>query len=331
MRHALLFPALCVLVSCGGDSRTPTSPEPSDGGPAYLETAGEWTLAGRVTTTLSRAPVAGARVSAGDIQAVTDSSGRFELRSDSTLAGPLAVKVQKGGYVTRYTHVAHPRDRALEIGAIASGRPFSLGFYRALLRNYQESGYLYPNLRWTRRPTFYLRTRDQTGRAVDPDVLRLVRRELVSAFSAWTGGRYKARVQQGAADRPDAPGVVRILFIRGRRSPICGRATVGGDSGWMELYLSNCNCGSRKITAATVWHEAGHTAGFFHVRGRYMMNPYLNNLCDRRVDISSAERHHSRIAYDRPHGNTDPDRDPPDFALEQPVAGDGPIVSCPRP
>ena len=64
--------------------------------------------------------------------------------------------------------------------------------------------------------------------------------------------------------------------------------------------------------------------GFFHVRDRSsMMFPFIAGDCPA-GQLSAAETYHAGIAYSRPRGNLDPDRDPPTGAAF--TATDRPLV-----
>jgi hypothetical protein len=158
-------------------------------------------------------------------------------------------------------------------------------------------------------------------------VLDTLRRELPAAFSAWTSGKYRATVEDGTAERSPSAGLVRVSLTRSREGA-CARATVGGNQ--VTFNVDRCGCGSVKIDPGVIWHEVGHTAGFWHVTGRHIMTPFFQGSCALRLALSAEERHHVRLAYERPPGNLDIDRDPASFAfLQEPrLEIPGPELSC---
>jgi hypothetical protein len=319
---ALLLP---LAVGCGGDGGSRSGPT----APTTPVAPSEWTLSGQVVTTLGAQPVAGATVSAAELSATTDATGRFEFRRATALAGPIAVSVSAGGMLTRQTHLASPRSTPLTVDVIADRAPFDLAFYRQLVRNGLEQPEQLAMLhRWTRDATFYLLTLDASGRRVEPEVLAMIRRELPAAFAYWTDGHYRATVEEGTEERPAQVGLVRVTFERSSDGA-CALATVGGNDGVMQFNLDRCGCGSVKVTPNVVWHEVGHTAGFWHVAGDHMMNRYYNEYCGSVIHQCETERWHARIAYTRPFGNLDPDHDPESFSLIEAGLGTRPTVTCP--
>jgi hypothetical protein len=325
MRIAVMTLAVaCLLSGCGDGSsgRAPTQPTP------VIPTVSEWTLAGRVTTTISGEPVAGATIAATDVTATTDGAGRFELKRPLAPVSPLEVTVSAGGYLSRETQVIHPRATPLVVDIIAERTPFDLSFYRALVRDgFESPGELKATHRWTRNAIFYLKTVDDTGRSLEPEVLARLQQEIPRAFSEWTSGRYRATLEIGAEDRPEVEGLVRVNFTRDPDFEHCALATVGGNYGWITFRLDYCGCGSLRIDPRTMWHEVGHTAGFWHVRGDFVMDKYFEGGCTAYPAITAPEQYHARVAYERPFGNIDPDQDPIWFHMLR--AGEAPpVVTC---
>jgi hypothetical protein len=167
-------------------------------------------------------------------------------------------------------------------------------------------------LRWNVSPRFYLKTVDQKGRAIEPEVLTVVRDALFRATPLFTGGKLTTvAVESGTDTRADADGWITIEI---RRDPdersTCGYAYVGENPGSITLFDDVCSCGSVKIPGSVVMHEVGHTLGFFHVSdNRSVMYPFAPGNCPP-GDLSASEKYHAAIAYSRPRGNVDPDNDP---------------------
>jgi hypothetical protein len=324
-RHLVVVGGCLMLAACGGGGNsTPTHTAPT--GPSAPPPP-QWALTGRVVATLSGEPLEGARITAGELTATTAADGRFELRRSTSPRSPLALVVERAGFLTRGTAASLPRQKDLLIDLIAERAPFDLSFYRALARDGLESTELEPLWPWTRDATFYLQTVDDTGRTLEPEVLAVLRQNIPAAFATWTHGQRRAVLQEGTADRAKAPGLVVVRFTRSREGS-CATATIGGNDGWMRFNVDRCGCGSLKIDPETIWHEVGHIAGFWHVEGKHVMAPMFSGFCTPYAQLSAAEQHHSRIVYSRPYGNRDPDNDPASFWLVRPEAVKRPTVSC---
>ena len=70
------------------------------------------------------------------------------------------------------------------------------------------------------------------------------------------------------------------------------------------------------------------TSVIVHVPGNHLMNREYNNDCGSVIQKTDIETWHTRIAYARPFGNTDPDHDPDWYSRLQPGIGAKPVVSC---
>ena len=243
----------------------------------------------------------------------TDAEGRFRLGADTRPPdAPMPVTVEAAGHLPRRTFLKWERgDRETVLDLIPEGRPFSPDFFRQLMRDAYDSPHaLEPFRRWTATPRFFLRTVYQDGRAVEPEVLTVIRQALGWSVPGFTGGTMSAMVDEGTQTPPPTSGVIRILVLRDDPGgTVCGRASVGRNPGNITLFSDACNCGSIKVPAEVVAHEVGHALGFWHVSDRRsIMYPTIKSRCPSGA-LSGDERYHSALAYRRSPGHLEPDTD----------------------
>lgn len=331
MRALWSLPALAFVAACGGGS-SPSTPS----APAPLPQPAAWTLAGTLTDTLTGGPVAGATLTFdGRPPVTTAADGRWQLTGTGTAARRQIVKIEAAGYVTRETAVAWNaagrQDVALDI--IPDRAPFSLPFFRQLVRDALDSpGELRPLERWQSDPNFYIRTRNpRTGQPFEAWEVDAIVHAIRESVPQLTGGRFSAGIiETGLEAREARAGYIAVLFVFEPEGEFCGRAYVGADPGQITINYDRCarECGSLKIGPEIIAHEVGHAMGFWHTAGE---RDIMSNSRDRRcgnVEFSAGERLHARVAYSRPRGNMDVDRDPlPYAAMEH---GEPRMIVCYR-
>jgi hypothetical protein len=296
-------------------------------------------LRGTVKDISTGAPVAGAMVSVliGQTPTVltTDSSGAWEFSRTGATPTGIPVDVTAGGFISRQTHLrweAGTRD-GIEIGLIRDAAPFSMQYYRELVRDaYTDPAAELRNLRrWATPPDFYIDTRNpRSGGTISSQELERLIILIREAVPQMTGGRFQAgSIESGPEARAPRVGYINVSFFHEPEGERCGWALVGANPGEIELNYGVDICGSRcgAFPWRTVSHEVGHALGFYHVAdGRVMNVDWFDRDCDR-TTFSAAEQYHASIAYSRPNGNRDPDVDPSSALLMQPA--DRPVrISC---
>ena len=312
MRHALAIAALGVLIGCGGGGGGGTPPSTVPPPPPTTL----WTITGRITAYGSGAPVSGATVTPDGFTAVqTDANGGYKITGTTRPTSPsIKITVMGGGYLTRVFYARYQQGErgGVDVNVIQNVPPFSMDFYLALLRDSYETpgGPLQPNRRLMSSPKFYVRTVDQNGKAVEPEVLAVVLPAIRQAVRDWTNGVLSvSTLETGTETRQRTEGWVVVNITRDYQSTFCGQSYVGSTQGQIDLVDDRCNCGSTKISGATVAHEVGHAMGFFHVGDPdSLMFPYAPGNCPP-GRLSANERYHSALAYARTRFNTDPDTD----------------------
>ena len=321
--------ALVVAASCGGGSPSPAAPSTPVTPVTPAAPTNTWSVAGRLVETIGRRAIEGAQIApAWDLPpAIAGGDGAFQLGAVANPPStPYKLTVSGSGLITREVWVTWERGARTDVtlDAIRDAAPFSMEYYRQLVRGtYDQPGAPWPVLRWTTSPKFYVKTVDQNGRAIEPEVLVVVLDALARAVPAYTGGTLNAAaIETGTGLRPEAEGWINVDIVRNpNERSICGTALIGANPGTITLYNDVCSCGSRKIPGATVMHEVGHALGFFHVPDRNsVMFPFIPGNCPP-GDLSAAEKYHSAIAYSRPRGNREPDNDPSNSRFLTPAFG----------
>jgi len=317
IKHFTLCLGLC-LAACGGSAPTQPTPQQPPAAPP-TSTPPVMTLSGTVSATNGGRPLAAATVEAATASATTDGSGSYSLTLPAGTTGA-RFTVSGPGLVTHSGFLSNGGSRIVDLDSFSLDG-FDQAYFRAIVRNgYEDPTALQPVRRWTRSPMLYIRTVDDTGRTILPEVVQQVVSIASSVVPMYTGGRLGvAAIEQGTGTRQGQAGWITIDWTRDA-SEFCGWSHVGLEGGMVTLTYDQpgCSCGSQKIRPRTVKHELGHSMGLWHTgRSQDLMSGIGVTECDR--NITARELQYLDYLYRRPVGNTDPDNDPSSAARLLPI------------
>ena len=302
--------SICVallMAACGGSSPAQPSPQPT---PQPAPTPSPLSLSGTVTATNGGRALPGVTVEAASVTSTTDGSGRYSLSLPASTQSP-RFAISGPGVLTRNGFFSNGGSRTIDLDAFALDS-FDQAYFRAIARNgFEDQTTLQPLRRWTRSPMIYIRTIDDTGRPILPEVLQQVASIASTVVPLYTGGRLGvASFEQGVETRRDQAGWITVDWTRDA-SEICGSAHIAREGGMVTLTYDQpgCSCGSQKIRPRTVKHELGHAMGVWHTgQSADLMSGIPVSECDR--NMTARELRYLEYLYRRPVGNTDPDNDP---------------------
>lgn len=315
---------LAVFVSCGKSPTIPTPKATPTPAPTPSPTPLAWAISGRVTATLTGEGIGGTQLTSAvnSVEAWTDAEGRFSLQGSGIVNGSVELLVKHPSFVTRTAYAAWAQSRDnLALDLIRDAPPFSLSFYRDMVRGLYYRGHSTGILRWPVEPKWYIATVvEDTGLSISSAELAHVIERIRAGVPAWTGGRFAASViETGTNPGTDrGAGWIRVRFEeRARNAGVlggnyCGYADVGTGPNASPpggiMMVRGCMYRGSALGTITFMHEIGHAMGFSHLATfGYVMSDKRGS--SEPTFPTEAERYHAAIAYSRPWGNIDPDVD----------------------
>jgi hypothetical protein len=331
MRFLCSLFAVAALSACGGSPTRPNTAQP----PQQLPPAG-WTVSGSLVDTLSGVGIGGATMTFADRPPVTTSPvGLWTLQGTGIVSSArMSVSITAPGYLGRESAVlwntAGRNDVRLDL--IEEAAPFTLGYYRELVRNGLETPEtLEPLRRWTTTPSFYIDiTNPKSGGTLTPSEVDLIQQVIRDTVPQLTGGLLVAgAIEIGTTRQPERVGFIDVIFVHEPEGDYCGKAFVGRNPGLITMNFDRCRTSCGAFSPETLAHEIGHAMGFYHTSRNDIMNTATRVRRCPNTLFSEDERYHARLAYKRPRGSLDIDRDPSSFsAIQAGEAGNAPLVIC---
>lgn len=281
----------------------------------------QWSVKGRIVSAADGAPLTGGfgmGSSLSSAQITGSSDGSYSILG---LGAPAStpISVSATGFITRNTTLAINGARTgVDISLIALASPFSIDFYRELLRGSADNnGLLQQNFRWESSPSFYINTRNGSSEMSEAVIADLVAM-LPSIVTQVSDGRLSAqRIETGTDTRPIVAGWINVEYTTSISS--CGAAAVGGN-----LVRINPICSD--LTTVGL-HETTHALGFWHHTQVGGLMSRVQPTARARA-LSAIEAFHTKIAFSRPRGNRDPDNDPTTRLLGSPAATTDRMLAC---
>ena len=297
-------------------------------------------ISGRVVASQDKATsVAGAKIvdrQTNAVLAIADAAGNFQFdRSINVLGPPLYVSISADGHLTRETGL-QPRTHEVVADIINLAPPFSLPYYRRLARDHAEGSDPLPGtgIDGWRAETMNVYIRTQL---IDPTDTNSPPRGTGVVVPQATIDRVMVGLNKTIMEI--ARGAVTISLVES--GPDAAHAF---QQGWLTIeffdwdlyqtdYFARGGSGTDRAAAVRLgtWvtapgcgffqglamHEFGHVFGLRHAQmdaPEIMMSAGFVMPCGD-AHFSPAERLHGPIAYSRPRGNEEPDRDPVGFVL----------------
>ena len=217
------------------------------------------------------------------------------------------------GYLKRDTSIQTGTTRSgVVIDLIEDASPFSLSFYRQLVRGSLDGG-IRTTRRWHQDPSIYIQTIDENGAEVPRFFVDTAVSVIPNIVADVTGGRYRAdRIDTGTSTDPPSLGTILIRFP----AAYFGSAGVASGVGVNPCTVRVWQGDVPSAVPMVIAHEVAHCLGLFHITVTGLP-PTTQGLMGQfgwgslpGPRLTDTEKFHAAILYSRPDGNADVDIDP---------------------
>lgn len=242
-RFVAIVSALVFFTACGGESPGSGAPTAPSNPPTTA------TITGQVVSRNGGAPIGGKAVDANGVTATSDGQGVFSVTIPSS--GTAERLVMTAPQILSRTVFVARTTRTLVFDVIRTDDGgFDPAYYRQLVRNELGStAGLQPIRRWTRSPSFYLRTVDENGAPVRDAILDGIEADIRLVVPIFTAGQFDvAAIERGDQTRETTSGWITVKVLSTPEQGVCGRANVGLElGGVITLYQVGCACDGSPI------------------------------------------------------------------------------------
>jgi hypothetical protein len=232
------------------------------------------------------------------------------------------VVIAADGYQYRETAIRGGETRNVRFDLIPNNGSFPLALFRQMARGtWDAPGAPFPLRRWTVNPDIHIENiwRD-TGAPIAEGRIQYFVSEIRRAIPLLTDGKLEAgRFVIDSEFWQQVPGFISVHFEHSSNWSLIGEMP-----GIVQFALDD------PCTSVMIVHEFAHAMGYYHTGARpTVMGGGVIASCGQQ-ELSSDELQVTRVMYNRPIGNVEPDRDFPGSQVYASPTLYQTVVACDR-